>query len=70
MPTPKEAFSMVIGALGTLGQSGVVKAMNGVISGKKVAIAVIEDAHFSEDKNGNTTLTEIGVEEERVSREE
>ena len=62
MPSPGEALSMVLGALGTLNRTSGVKAVNAKINGQPVALAVIEAARFGEDEDGNTTLN--GFEDE------
>ena len=47
---------MVLGALGTLNRSSGVQTMNTKMNGKAIALALIEDAQFGEDTEGNTTL--------------
>ena len=47
---------MVLGALGTLNRSSGVRTVNTELDGKPVALALIEDAQFGEDTEGNTTL--------------
>jgi hypothetical protein len=56
LPSPNEALSMVLGALGTLNRTSGVKAVNAEINGQPVALAVIEAARFGQDADGNTTL--------------
>ena len=58
LPSLRESFSMTLGALAMLGRSSGVRTMNAQLDGQPVALAVIEDAQFGEDNNGNTTLTE------------
>ena len=62
-PSLHEAFSMTLGALATLGRSSGVRTVNAELDGHPVALAVIEDAQFGEDSNGNTTLKEISKKE-------
>jgi hypothetical protein len=59
LPSLSEAFSMTLGALATLGRSSGVQTANAELDGHLVALAVIEDAQFGEDSNGNTTLKEL-----------
>ena len=47
---------MVLGALGTLNRSSGVQTMNTELNGKSIALALIEDAQFGEDTEGNMTL--------------
>ena len=47
---------MVLGALGTLNRSSGVQTVNTEMNGKPIALALIEDAQFGEDTEGNTTL--------------
>ena len=56
LPRPHEALALVLGALGTLHRSSGVRTMNTEINGKSIALALIEDAQFGEDFEGNTTL--------------
>lgn len=51
-----EAFAMVRGALGTLNRMSGVKILNGQLDGRPIALAIIEEAQFGEDDQGNTTL--------------
>jgi hypothetical protein len=66
LPSPGEALSMVIGALGTLTRTSGVKGVNAEINGQPVAVAIIEGAQFGEDNNGNTVLDELESEHERA----
>ncbi len=47
---------MVLGSLGTLNRSSGVRTLNVQMNGRPVALAMIEDAQFGEDNEGNTTL--------------
>ena len=51
-----EALQAVLGALGTASH---VKALNRTIDHIPVAIALIPNARFSRDPDGNTTLEEM-----------
>ena len=56
LPNPMEALALVLGALGTLNRSSGVRTINMELNGQPVALALIEDAQFGEDIEGNTTL--------------
>lgn len=56
LPSSREALALVLGALATLNRSSGVKTINTEVNGKPVALAMIEDAQFGEDLEGNTTL--------------
>ncbi|MCJ7432484.1 MAG: hypothetical protein MUO77_03260 [Anaerolineales bacterium] len=58
-PNPMEALALVLGALGTLNRSSGVRTINTEMNGQPVALALIEDAQFGEDTEGNTTLNGI-----------
>lgn len=62
LPHPSEALALVLGALGTLNRSSGVKTINTELDGQPVALALIENAKFGEDNNGNTTLKETNNE--------
>ena len=49
----------MLGALGTLNRSSGVRTINTEMNGQPIALALIEDAQFGEDTEGNTTLDEI-----------
>lgn len=53
---------MVLGALGTLNRSSGVRTLNTAMNGKPIALALIEDAQFGEDTEGNTTLDGLNEE--------
>jgi hypothetical protein len=53
---------MVLGALGTLNRSSGVQTLNAEMNGKPIALALIEDAQFGEDNEGNTTLDGVSDE--------
>lgn len=57
--TSPETLLLTLGALGTLGQTCGVKIGNTVLNGKQMAVVVIEDARFSKDEKGNTTLAHV-----------
>jgi len=59
LPSSREALALVLGALATLNRSSGVKTINTEVNGKSVALALIEDAQFGEDIEGNTTLDNI-----------
>ncbi len=59
LPNPMEALALVLGALGTLNRSSGVRTINTEMNGQRVALALIEDAQFGEDTEGNTTLNGI-----------
>jgi hypothetical protein len=59
LPNPMEALALVLGALGTLNRSSGVRTINMEMNGQPVALALIEDAQFGEDTEGNTTLNGI-----------
>lgn len=59
MPNLRESLAMVLGALGTLNRSSGVQTMNTEMNGKPIALALIEDAQFGEDTEGNTTLYRV-----------
>ncbi len=56
LPNPMEALALVLGALGTLNRSSGVRTINTEMNGQPIALALIEDAQFGEDNEGNTTL--------------
>lgn len=47
---------MVLGALGTLNRTSGVHTINTEMNGQRVALALITDAQFGSDSEGNTTL--------------
>ena len=59
LPNPMEALALVLGALGTLNRSSGVRTINTEMNGQPIALALIEDAQFGEDNEGNTTLNGI-----------
>jgi len=59
LPNLGEALSLALGALGTLNRLSGVRIHNLKIGGHPIALAVIEDAQFGEDNEGNTTLEEV-----------
>lgn len=63
LPSLREAFSIALGALATLGRSSGVRTVNAELDGQPVALAIIEGARFGEDSNGNTTLMEVSKKE-------
>ena len=63
LPSAREALALVLGALATLNRSSGVKTINTEVNGKSIALAMIEDAQFGEDIEGNTTLDTIPLRE-------
>ena len=70
MPNPREALAMVLGALGTLNRSSGVQTLNTEMNGKFIALALIENAQFGEDIEGNTTLDSIPFGMESMKNED
>ena len=64
MPQRHEALALALGALGSVNRHAGVKTLNLEFDGHRIALALIEDAQFGEDIEGNTTLQEIKPEEE------
>ncbi len=56
LPLPAEAMALTISALGALNRHTGVRTLNLDLDGKPVALAIIEDAVFEHDAEGNTVL--------------
>ena len=56
LPHSAEAMALTISALGALNRHTGVRTMNLDLDGKPVALAIIEDAVFEHDADGNTVL--------------
>ncbi len=56
LPHSAEAMALTISALGALNRHTGVRTLNLDLSGKPVALAIIEDATFEQDEDGNTIL--------------
>ena len=56
LPLPAEAMALTISALGALNRHTGVRTMNLDLNGKPIALAIIEDAVFENDAEGNTVL--------------
>jgi len=70
-PHRSEALALALGALGSVNRYAGVKTLNLIMNGKPIALALIENASFGRDTEGNTTLNEaddeleIRIEEQR-----
>jgi hypothetical protein len=56
LPHSAEAMALTISALGALNRHTGVRTLNLDLDGKPVALAIIEDATFDQDTEGNTIL--------------
>ena len=56
LPHSAEAMALTISALGALNRHTGVRTLNLELDGKPVALAIIEDATFNSDTEGNTVL--------------
>lgn len=56
LPLPTEAMALTISALGALNRHTGVRTLNLDLDGKPIALAIIEDATFEHDEDGNTVL--------------
>ena len=56
LPLPAEAMALTISALGALNRHTGVRTINLDLNGKPIALAIIEDAVFEHDAEGNTVL--------------
>ena len=56
LPHSAEAMALTISALGALNRHTGVRTLNLDLDGKPVALAIIEDAIFDQDPEGNTVL--------------
>ena len=59
LPHRSEALALALGALGSVNRYAGVKTLNLIMNGKPVALALIENASFGRDTDGNTTLNEV-----------
>jgi hypothetical protein len=59
LPQRREALALALGALGSVNRYAGVKTLNLDIDGRPTALALIEDAQFGQDADGNTTLSEF-----------
>jgi hypothetical protein len=62
LPRRSEALALALGALGSVNRHAGVKTLNLIMNGKPVALALIENASFGQDTEGNTTLNEADSE--------
>jgi len=58
LPHRSEALALALGALGSVNRHAGVRTLNLIMDGKPVALALIENASFGRDTEGNTTLSE------------
>ena len=58
LPHRSEALALALGALGSVNRYAGVKTLNLIMNGKPIALALIENASFGRDTEGNTTLDE------------
>jgi len=56
LPHSAEAMALTVSALGALNRHTGVRTLNLEMDGKPVALAIIEDATFDQDSEGNTIL--------------
>jgi hypothetical protein len=56
LPHSAEAMALTISALGALNRHTGVRTLNLDLDGRPVALAIIEDAVFDRDVEGNTVL--------------
>ncbi len=56
LPHSAEAMALTVSALGALNRHTGVRTLNLDLDGKPVALAIIEDATFERDTEGNTVL--------------
>ena len=56
LPHAAEAMALTVSALGALNRHIGVRTLNLDLDGKPVALAIIEDATFDHDTEGNTVL--------------
>jgi hypothetical protein len=56
LPDSAEAMALTVSALGTLNRHTGVRTLNLDLDGKPVALAIIQDASFNSDTDGNTVL--------------
>lgn len=56
LPHSAEAMALTVSALGALNRHTGVHTLNLNLDGKPLALAIIEDAAFEQDTEGNTVL--------------
>jgi hypothetical protein len=56
LPHSAEAMALTVSALGALNRHTGVHTLNLNLDGKPLALAIIEDATFEQDTEGNTVL--------------
>jgi hypothetical protein len=59
LPHPAEAMALLIGALGAVDRWSGVRIVNFEHDGEPLALALIKQARFGQDAQGNTTLSTI-----------
>ena len=69
LPQRREALALALGALGSVNRHAGVKTLNVEFEGHRIALALIEDAQFGEDIEGNTTLHDMASEKEEPIEE-
>ena len=70
LPHRSEALALALGALGSVNRYAGVKTLNLIMNGKPIALALIENASFGRDTEGNTTLDEADDELENQIEEQ
>lgn len=70
LPHRSEALALALGALGSVNRYAGVKTLNLNMNGKPIALALIENASFGRDTEGNTTLDEADDELETQVEEQ
>ena len=70
LPHRSEALALALGALGSVNRYAGVKTLNLIMNGKPIALALIENASFGRDTEGNTTLDEADDELETQIEEQ
>ena len=70
LPHRSEALALALGALGSVNRYAGVKTLNLIMNGKPIALALIENASFGRDAEGNTTLNEADDELETQIEEQ
>jgi hypothetical protein len=70
LPHRSEALALALGALGSVNRYAGVKTLNLIMNGKPIALALIENASFGRDTEGNTTLDEADDELETQVEEQ
>jgi len=70
LPHRSEALALALGALGSVNRYAGVKTLNLNMNGNPIALALIENASFGRDTEGNTTLDEADDELETQVEEQ